>query len=205
MANSTPPTTRSERKRQAILDAAQAAFLADGYDRTTMDDVAAHAAVSKQTVYKHFSDKQTLFAAIITGEIEATEALTADMVAELGASDDLEGDLRRFARRHAEEVLQPHLVQLRRIVIAESQRFPGLARTWYAQGPERGHEALAEQIVELARRGLLAVPDPLAAAETLNWLILAGPLTRATFHLPPPDLAAHTTEAVRIFLAAHGP
>ena len=205
MVVSNDEPTRSERKRQAILEAAQAAFLVHGYDRTTMDDVAARAAVSKQTVYKHFSDKQSLFTAVITGEIEETEALTTDLVSGLGASDDLERDLLRFARRHVEEVLQPHIVQLRRIVIAESERFPDLARTWYSRGPEQAHAALAEQLSQLATRGLLAVPDPLAAAETLNWLILAAPLTRATFNLPTPNLKAHTTESIRIFLTAHAP
>jgi AefR-like transcriptional repressor, C-terminal domain len=33
--------------------------------------------------------------------------------------------------------LQPHLVLMRRIIIAETDRFPDLARTWYASGPVR--------------------------------------------------------------------
>ena len=67
---------RSARKRQAILAAARTLFLRHGYGGTSMDEVAAIAAVSKQTVYKQFADKQRLFAAVITGDIEQTETLT---------------------------------------------------------------------------------------------------------------------------------
>ena len=50
---------RSARKRRAILEAATTRFLRNGYRGTSMDEIAARAAVSKQTVYKHFADKET--------------------------------------------------------------------------------------------------------------------------------------------------
>ena len=49
---------RSARKRRAILDAAATTFLSNGYLGTSMDEIAALAHVSKQTVYKHFADKR---------------------------------------------------------------------------------------------------------------------------------------------------
>jgi len=52
---------RSARKREAILQAATELFLIHEYAGTSMEDIAVAAAVSKQTVYKHFSDKQTCF------------------------------------------------------------------------------------------------------------------------------------------------
>ena len=48
---------------------------------------------------------------------------------------------------------QPHLLRLRRIVIAEADQFPDLARTWYADGPERAHATLARQLDALAAAG----------------------------------------------------
>jgi TetR/AcrR family transcriptional regulator, mexJK operon transcriptional repressor len=199
---------RSARKHRAIMEAARTVFLRSGYGGASMDEVAALAAVSKQTVYKHFADKQRLFTAIITGDIDETEALTHDMVAALGDSEDVDRDLRRFARRHITDVTQPHLIQLRRIIIAEADRFPELARTWYANGPERAHAVLAEQLTRLARRGLLRVPDPLLAAQQLNWLILSIPLNKAMFHgsdttFTARELQRYADEAVRVFLAAY--
>ncbi len=125
------------------MAAARTVFLREGYDGTSMDEVAALAAVSKQTVYKHFADKKRLFTAIITSDISTSEASTHAVVAALSDSEDIEKDLRQFARRHVIEVTQPHLIQLRRTIIAEAERFPELARTWYASGPERAHAVLA--------------------------------------------------------------
>jgi AcrR family transcriptional regulator len=199
--------SRSARKRQAILDAARSVFLRKGYGGTSMDEVAALAAVSKQTVYKHFSDKRRLFEAIITGDIGATESLTHDMLASLSTTDKLAHDLRQFARRHIDEVTQPHLIQLRRIIIAEADRFPDLARTWFTNAPERAHATMAAQFRELERRGLLTLPDPMLAAQYFNWLVLSIPLNKAMFHpdhkFPRRELNRYADEAVRIFLAAY--
>ncbi|HEY0618876.1 MAG TPA: TetR/AcrR family transcriptional regulator, partial [Kribbella sp.] len=59
-------TARAVVKRQQILEAALTAFLENGYVGASMDQVAATASVSKQTVYKQFEDKEHLFHAIIT-------------------------------------------------------------------------------------------------------------------------------------------
>src|SRR6202046_636625 len=55
----------TDRKRAAIISAAIEEFLADGFDATSMDRVAARASVSKRTVYNHFPSKEALFAAIL--------------------------------------------------------------------------------------------------------------------------------------------
>lgn len=203
------PAGRSAAKRRAIVDAARTVFLRNGYGRTTMDEIAALAAVSKQTVYKHFADKQRLFTQIITGDIEQVETQSQPLVQALGASDDVERDLRELARQHVALVTQPHLVRLRRLVISEAERFPDLARTWYERGPERGYATLAEQFAELDRRGRLRIPDPVLAAQHFNWLVLSVPLNKAMFlggdtRFPPRELRRWADEGARVFLAAYG-
>jgi TetR/AcrR family transcriptional repressor of mexJK operon len=199
---------RSPHKRTAILDAARELFLARGYGGVTMDDIAASAVVSKQTVYSHFGDKQRLFAEVITADIAAAESGTHDLVEALVATSDLPRDLLRFARQHVEDVMQPHLLRMRRMLIAEAETFPELARTWYASGPEQGHATLAKVFKGLGDRRLLRVPDPLLAAQHFNWLVLSIPLTRAMFITDEPasqrELRRYADEAVRVFLAAYG-
>ncbi|WP_281262499.1 TetR/AcrR family transcriptional regulator, partial [Streptomyces milbemycinicus] len=76
---------RSARKREAIMEAATAVFLEKGYSGTSMDDIARLAAVSKQTVYKHFADKEKLFAEIIlatSGRIDGMIDLVAGIPAD---------------------------------------------------------------------------------------------------------------------------
>ena len=75
--------TRTARKRRAILDAATILFLRDGYLATSMDQIAAAASVSKQTVYKQFADKQSLFREIVTGTVAEVSDPVAEQVASL--------------------------------------------------------------------------------------------------------------------------
>jgi AcrR family transcriptional regulator len=204
-----PRPTQLARKREAILAAARDVFLHKGFPGTSMDDVAAAAGASKVTVYKHFADKQSLFVAVVTDAIARAEETTRSLVDRLAVSDDLATDLRAFARQHVVDVTAPHLVQLRRMIIAESVRFPDLARAWHRAGPERGHATLAAQLSRLHRRGLLAAPDALLAAQHLNYLILSVPLNEAMFAgdgtpIGRRRLYRYADEAVRVFLAAYG-
>jgi TetR/AcrR family transcriptional repressor of mexJK operon len=200
---------RTPPKQRAILDAARAVFLNGGYRGASMDEVAALAQVSKVTVYNHFSDKRSLFTAVITSAIDEAEQSTHSLVDRLGQSNDLAKDLRTFARQHVVEVTQPHLIQMRRMIIAEAGRFPELAQAWYRGGPERAHATLARQIQQLASRGLLHVKDPLLAAQHLNYLILSVPVNEAMFSgrdKPPytrSRLHRYADEAVSVFLAAY--
>jgi TetR/AcrR family transcriptional regulator, mexJK operon transcriptional repressor len=213
MAKTTPEDVaemgRSARKRRAIIDAARTVFLRKGYGGASMDEIAALAAVSKQTIYKQFADKRRLFTDIIVDTIDQAEESSEAMIQALPDSQDIEKDLRQFARRHVATILQPHLVQMRRILISEAERFPDLARTWYENGPERGAATLAELFKELARRGHLRLDDPLLAAQHFNWLVLSIPLNKAMFrrsdeHFSRRELEHYADEGVRVFLAAYG-
>ncbi|MEV4664626.1 TetR/AcrR family transcriptional regulator [Micromonospora echinofusca] len=199
---------RTESKRRTILDAALAEFLEHGYVGAGMDRVAARAGASKVTVYAHFADKRALFEAAITQAVADAERAGAAFVSVLAESDDLPHDLRTFAREHVTTVTRPHLVHLRRMLIGEAGRFPDLARAWHRAAPERGHATLAAAIARLTERGLLRAPDPLLAAQHLNYLILSIPLNEAMFAVresyDEAELHRWADEAVRVFLAAYG-
>lgn len=201
---------RSARKHRAILDAARALFLEKGFAGTSMDDVAALAAVSKQTVYKHFTDKQRLFIDLITADIAHSKGSTHPLVEAMPDSQDVEQDLRAFGRHHLADVMQPHLLRMRRVLIGEADRFPDLAQAWYEGGPVRSTTIFAEWFRALDQRGLLRVDDPLLAAQHFNWLVLSIPLNKAMSCpldepvFTPGELDHYADEGVRVFLAAYG-
>jgi TetR/AcrR family acrAB operon transcriptional repressor len=53
----TPNTIRRAATRQAVLSSARTLFVENGYTRTTVDDIARHAGISKGGIYFHFPDK----------------------------------------------------------------------------------------------------------------------------------------------------
>jgi len=59
------PQRLTDRKREAIVRAAIIEFRANGFDATSVDQVAARADVSKRTLYNHFPSKDELFAEIL--------------------------------------------------------------------------------------------------------------------------------------------
>jgi len=200
---------RSVRKRRAIMEAATTVFLRNGYVGTSMDEIAALAGVSKQTVYKHFADKERLFTDIILGTIDQVAEPFLDEVLGLHDTNDLEKDLSGLARRLVAIVMQPQVLQLRRLVTGEAGRFPELGRIYYQRGPGRTVDTLAAHFQQLAERGLLRLDDPLLAASHFNWLVVSIPLNQVVLcgddaQFTAADLERFADAGVRVFLAAYG-
>ena len=201
---------RSVRKRSAILDAATTLFLRNGYLGTSMDEIAALARVSKQTVYKHFADKESLFSAIVTAAVDAAGDPVLEDASALGDSEELEAELRAFARGQLWQVTQRRLLQLRRLVIGEANRFPELGRAFFERGAGRSGAALTAAFERLMARGLLRADDPELAAAHFNVLVIGAPVNRAMLlgddAIPTEaELDGYAEGGVRAFLAAYGP
>ena len=197
------------RKHRAILDAATAVFLRHGYLGTSMDEIAALAAVSKQTVYKHFSTKEALFVEIVSSTTRQAGDKVHDEMPRFGNGDDPAEYLEAYAYRQLAIVLRPRIMQLRRLVIGEVARFPELAKALFDGGPKRAISVIAAALKDLADRGHLAIDDPKLAASQLNWLVMGEPLNRVMLlgdgAIPAPAaLRRHAAESVRMFLAAYG-
>ena len=200
---------RSERKRRAILAAATDIFLQQGFLGASMDEVAARAEVSKQTVYKQFASKEALFVAVVGAMTGVAGDEVQREISDLGERDDPEAQLLAFAERQLTVVLTPRLMQLRRLVIGEANRFPALGRALHDGGPGRAVAGLAYAFARWSERGLLRLEDPQMAASHFNWLVMGEPVNRAMFlgdtEIPdPPSLRRHAADGVRVFLAAYG-
>jgi AcrR family transcriptional regulator len=60
--------TRSERREQ-LIDVARALFAERGLEGTSVEEIAAHAGVSKPVVYEHFGGKEGLYAVVVDREV----------------------------------------------------------------------------------------------------------------------------------------
>jgi TetR/AcrR family transcriptional repressor of mexJK operon len=200
--------TRSARKRRVIMEAATSAFLRNGYLGTSMDEIAALAGVSKQTVYKHFADKKRLFTDIILATSDQVIGeLVQTATQALPDTGDPEKDLAEVGRRLITAICDPQVLRLRRLVIGEAGRFPELGRTYWERGFERGLATLAATLGRLAERGLLHLDDPLLAAQFAG-MILWVPVNRVMFcgedaALPAADVERYAAAGAHAFLAAH--
>ena len=212
-AGTTDPTPegggRTARKRAAILEAATTVFLRSGYLGSSMDEIALLADVSKQTVYKQFTSKETLFVEIVAGLTHGAGDLVHGVLPEPAPDDDLGAWLEDYAYRQLSIVLTPRLMQLRRMVIGEANRFPELGKALYESGPARAMAAMAAAFRVLGDRGQLKIDDAAAAASDFNWLVMGAPLNQAMLlgdaGIPDtPALRRHAANAARIFLAAYG-
>ena len=158
----------SRRKHQAIVDAARQVFLEQGFSAPTMDMIAESAAVSKRTVYKHFDDKHSLFAAVVRMlcdkvvppslhemEIDNSEPLTV---------------LTRLAVQILSNLYAREQIALLRVVVTESQGFPELGALMYEQ-VEHTEDLIREYLMTQRNKGTINLPDPELAARQFLGLI----------------------------------
>ena len=61
---------RSQRTRGRILEAAARAFAAGGYAKTTVEEIAAGAGISKALVYRHFEGKEDVLQAVLENTLD---------------------------------------------------------------------------------------------------------------------------------------
>ena len=103
MTFSAPDTKPQETKTQAILAAAWAGFSAYGFRKTSMDDIARAAGMSRPALYLHFKNKEAIFRAMVQSYYaEATRGVAAALAAE----GDLAQRLSRAFAAHGGETME---------------------------------------------------------------------------------------------------
>lgn len=206
MAMPTTKTLRegSTQKRAAILSAARELFLADGFDRSSLDAVAARAEVSKRTVYDYFGDKQTLLQAVVdaVGQslITTVRRILDDTLTDHTDAADLEDVLVTFSMRIADDMLgSAEYATLQRLVRAEPGR---QGENPMADTPD---EALAERFAAFATAGLLDVTDARLAADQFIALTFGVAINRFGSANAVEDSRVRPliVEGVRTFLRAY--
>ena len=173
-------------KRQAILEAAVAVFLREGYTRAGVDVIADQARVSKQTVYNHFGDKRRLFLAAVAGEREGVAAGFAPESPAAGEdAADVRAALIAFGHRVLDVLLDERASALRRLIIAEVGRHPALRPACAEGEPQQLVKYLAEMLGRRTDRGELDVPDPASAAQQFVALIVQQGLYQSMYGTRP--------------------
>jgi TetR/AcrR family transcriptional repressor of mexJK operon len=193
-------------KRRQILAGARDVFGELGFERASVDLIAARAGVSKATVYNHFEDKKGLFVACLLEEGD-------DMRAELqracvgGARGDAEDELQALGQKIMAVFLSPAVSRLFRHTIAEVGRFPEIGRMVFERGTVPLQDAIASVLVRFHERGPLRIDDARSAAIQFIALCQGDLMVRARLGVLEPPFDAQVRETVergvRTFVRAY--
>jgi AcrR family transcriptional regulator len=139
-------------RREQLLAAAARTFLRYGYRKTSMDDVAAAAGISRQALYLRFDSKEELFRAAVEHVLDSSLADARSALAEAGPL--LDRLLAAFSALHAAHFSEPgsaaHMTELIEASVAvigpdvhlrQAPFLEDLTRLLSAEGLARGKEA----------------------------------------------------------------
>lgn len=171
MVTTTAPPTRAATKRQAILDAAAELFAVEGYERASIDAIAAKAGVSKPTVYSHFGNKEQLLRESLAESARQLNEKSYAAAVSLDVGDEWEQSLREVAIQLVECQRSTCAASLTRQLYAEINRDPEVFAIVRSRGSDPMIEALAGRLAMLANAGHLKIDDPLRAAKQFFALI----------------------------------
>lgn len=159
---------RKEARPSEIVEAARNCFIARGFAKTRVEEVARRAGVSKGTVYVYFPSKEALFEAVIRTNVLPVLEQAQKMVAsdpDIAASTQLKFLVTTFYR----ELVGTDRKKLLHLIIAEGPHFPWLTEFYYREILSRGlglFRAIIERGVErgeFRRSALSDFPEILIA------------------------------------------
>jgi TetR/AcrR family transcriptional repressor of mexJK operon len=185
----TPPVARrrSVDKRRSILDAAGPVFGELGYERASIETIAAAAGVSKPTIYSYFGGKEELFRESVA---DSARSINADSLAAVHSLDVRSKNWRAGLTRTAVALTACQRSDcasaLSRLVNAEIVRDPSVFVAVREAGYDPIVDALAGRLAMLSNTGVLTIDDPILAAKQLMALAM----------VELPDLTALGTRAV---------
>ena len=196
-----PQLRSDEETRALILEAARYEFSHSGYAATSMENVARRASVSTKTLYRLVPNKAALFEAMVT---ERTHGLIS--VVKLRACDggDIEAALTEALLACAELMLDGDVIALQHVVLADSDKFPDIAETFYRRAITRTQDTLANWLRAQQKRGAIEFDDADAAAGMLLGMLAFQPHRSVMFgHRPAPTKEERELRAkacARLFL-----
>lgn len=166
---------RSDELSENILWAAKDVFLEVGFERASMDEIAARTPTSKRTLYAHYQSKENLYLAVV--ELVRDLFLSRlQMPGDYG--DDPAQALVMFCGRFLEIVLYAPSIAMSRMSIAQAERFPQGAAGYFDASFAAAHERLSDY---LSATFALSASSSAAAAHRLLGQVLHPRFLRALF------------------------
>lgn len=161
--------SQRERRRDAILDAAEKLFMEQGYERTGLAEIVKLSGGSLATLYELFGNKQGLLHALAARWRD--EAMGDPFEPDADGLKSHADMLTDYARGRLETMRSPRAVALMRMLASESLRDRDFARQTYHDLHLPALRELSDVFAEWTAAGAAAIDDPEATAELFFSLI----------------------------------
>jgi len=164
--NSVPVSSRGQQRKAKILAAATQLFLKIGYGESSIDAIVEKSGGSKATLYSFYPTKADLFRAVVDSIVTSNESQ------ELKSLDNVRDTLVVFAEHRLRVAFSRKHRALTRLIIAERDRFPDIARMYYEQGPLHSHILLRDYFEILIDKGLIDIRSADEASEFFRGMLM---------------------------------
>jgi len=178
-----------------LLDVARKMFVAAGYDAVSLDSVARAAGVSKETIYRHFDNKEALFRAAARGLRMAFSDRAEHIRAESGPPELV---LARFARAIHDSAIEGGYLSALWLTIAVAHALPELAGDLRDDAIQR-LEPLRATLERIARERDVGATVPPVLAADFGSLAAEGPRHLMGWPAPTEDERARLALQVATF------
>ncbi len=171
-----PTLTDTERKSETLIDVATDFFVAHGFSGSTIEAIAHAANMGKQAVYTRFTDKESLFNAVIQKlkEQDVFHEFPADN------SDPITEGLARRTRAIFADAASPQAMIVTKLATREGHRFPELVPVLVEGTADRYTRPLAAYIEARKRAGEVRDVNAFEAASMCLSLIFSE-ITQSVF------------------------
>jgi AcrR family transcriptional regulator len=196
-----PQARPDEETLGVIAEAARQRFVETGYSNTPMDQVAKAAGVSTKTLYRLVPTKADLFKLTVSDRI-GRFMLTLDEAA-LARLPFVEA-LERLMSKYGEMVLSAEVIAVQKLVMAESDRFPELAREFQSGAIQATQQVIARLLRRGCAEGKIRLAEPDVAAGMLRGMMVMEPQRSMMIAgVPAPteaEIAERASACVELFL-----
>lgn len=170
-----PTARQSAAIERAIREAATQAFLANGYERTGMEAIAAQAGVPKSTLYKRFPDKRALLRAVLREQVTAWCELERTPVLQ----EDLGSRLKQLAADILRQAMAPEVQSFWALASSAWSAPEDAAERQEAIGYTKMVSGIADEIRQFGPASGVRAADPEQAAKALmamlgGWIAYAA-------------------------------
>jgi TetR/AcrR family transcriptional repressor of mexJK operon len=196
---------KSDEKRQQILEAATELFTSQGYANSSLEQVAAAANVSKQTIYSHFSGKADVLREGVKRRCMQAQLTVDQSDLSLPPAEFLP----LFATRFISTLLEDEALRMYRLCLNEGERHPELGIAFFESGPQLVMKALAQYLAAATTRNELQVDHPELAAAQFLFMVKGLPVDTTLLNLPEwpykISIEEYIKECCAMFLRAYAP